>query len=266
MSHIDQEKERAKLAEQEKDLKLGEEIYSISFRAYHDTTAKAMNLTYHDRAYAFEGATFCFITQTILIVLISLFILSSSYPTAIGIPDKPMPFLCRFISTYLMHITLEPQMRMSLRMMKFIVNHPNEFTMYGYAFICAFQFFIVTLITEVLSVLYLSTLESVVEILVREVTLAAVAKIGKFYANSLQKTVKLKNFHGVKPPQFTVYREIRNKTKLKEGKSRCIWKFTLGVYNISRMTYVVAGYYMLPYLAIFLPYWLAQPIHRQEHE
>lgn len=99
---------------------------------------------------------------------------------SINIPPHGYIYVARFISSYLMNVTLEPQMRLSLNLMKYAINsinHPDAFTNVSLAFLQGFQLFVVTLATGILSIAYISTMDDVIEIIIREVTLGAIAKV-----------------------------------------------------------------------------------------
>jgi hypothetical protein len=99
----------------------------------------------------------------------------------------------------------------------------------------------------------------VIEIIIREVTLGAVAKVGKFYAMSLPETIRIKDFEGVKEPEITNYRSMNKHIKLGGKTTKACWKLMRVIYAIQRMTYVVCIYYTLPLLTVFLPYFNSKP-------
>jgi len=109
VNELNIEEEQQKLARQQKTLVLGEDIYSIAFRCYHQKSAETMCLERYDMTFAFEGAMFCMSVQLLLCISIAYFIWGDmSVSVYVNVPPAGYIFICRFLSAYLMHITLEP--------------------------------------------------------------------------------------------------------------------------------------------------------------
>ena len=62
-----------------------------------------------------------------------------------------------------------------------------------------------TVYVEVLTVINLSTVNSVIDIIIKQVALASVAKVSVFYAAAISENAKMKQ-SGVKPIEVTMYR------------------------------------------------------------
>lgn len=63
----------------------------------------------------------------------------------------------RFICTILMHLQVEADMRQGLRMMKYVTNHPFDFSNPGAAFCVAFMQSMGGLFAEVACILFLGS-------------------------------------------------------------------------------------------------------------
>ena len=91
-----------------------------------------------------------------------------------------------------MHLQVEPNLSNGLAMMKYAVNHPTTFDDYEYAYWMGFSSHWVGVWVEIVTILYLSTLSTPIDVLTKQVCLVAVAKAGIIFAAALPKTSKLK--------------------------------------------------------------------------
>jgi len=101
------------------------------------------------------------------------------------LPKDVEVLIVRLICSILMHLNVKGEIQRSLRMMKFVVNHENDFRNPSTAFFIGIMQFIGGLGTEVLCIVYLSHLHDTIEIIVRFIALGAIFGINGFYARSL---------------------------------------------------------------------------------
>lgn len=98
----------------------------------------------------------------------------------------------RFICTILMHLQVEGDVRQGLRMMKYNTNHRDQFIAPNTAFFIALMQTIGGLAAEIFCILYLCSINSPVDVIIRFVALASIAKVDDFYASALPAGNKVK--------------------------------------------------------------------------
>jgi len=91
-----------------------------------------------------------------------------------------------------MHFQLEPKLRNGLKIMKYSSQHPNELLNFDNAFGQGLKLFLFTLVTEVLCIMYVSTQEDVIEVIIKTTALASVCKVVDAYANAVPGNSKIK--------------------------------------------------------------------------
>jgi hypothetical protein len=137
-------------------------------------------------------------------------------------------------------------------MMKFVINHPSEFSRPYYAFICGMTLFSVTICTELMAIAFLSTLDVAIEIIIKQVAMACIAKVGLFFVQGMSANVKIRQPSTVSI-EITNYRDIRPLVKLGPGQSKYMLKVFSCIYMVLRLFYCAVIYYMLPTLALVMP-------------
>lgn len=116
----------------------------------------------------------------------------------------------RLISSVMMHLNVEPDIRQGIELMKYAINHPQKFrtikknyeketpetiSYLGVkrrafcAFLLGFNQATIAIVAEVLVIIFLNTLSSLLLIIMKYVSLAAVVKFDDMYAASLGKHV-----------------------------------------------------------------------------
>ena len=123
----------------------------------------------------------------------------------------------RFISSLMMHVQVEPDIRAGLGLMKYVVNHPHKFRLpalkesddHGYdsgricgAFILGFCQFSVAIIIEFLVIVFLLTQKTLTDVIMKFVALAAITKFDDFYAASLYDEKMFKAVGKTIPTEF----------------------------------------------------------------
>ena len=141
--------------------------------------------------------------QIFLLSMVEYVVLGFAGPTKISMPKSVQILVLRFISTLLIHLQVEGDVTQGLRMMKYAVNHMDEFSAPISAFFIGFMQFITGLGTEYVCVLHLSTLNAEFKIMVHYMPLRLISMVDNLYANSLgwensikgqSKPLKVKNF------------------------------------------------------------------------
>lgn len=127
------------------------------------------------------------------------------------IPAKEFYILIpRLISSIMMHLNVEPDIRQGIELMKYAINHPQKFRpikknyeketaeSVSYlgakrrafcAFLLGFNQATIAIVAEILVIVFLNSLSSLLLIIMKYVSLAAVVKFDDMYAASLGKHV-----------------------------------------------------------------------------
>ena len=250
---LDLDKERSKLATQQSNLKLGPDAYCQLFKAYHISSANDMSLLDEDRANAMQGAMFCFVAQLSFLVIIYNIVFDwDNTNWKMTIPSSFEVLLARCLSVMSMHLQLEHMLTTGLEIMKFTINHPDQFIVFFPPFMAGFCIFSVTLATEILLVFFTATFDTVINAVQKQVSLAFIARTAAFYGMSLASSNKLKQ--RIKPIQVQSYRLIRHQITVPKDQFQALYKISKGLYSFSRLLHCTFIYYMLPLTALILPY------------
>lgn len=93
--------------------------------------------------------------------------------------------IARFIASVMMHINVEKDVRVGISMMKYVVNHFDNFTNPYPPFFLGMIGTIISLIVEINVMIILSSMVNVLSVINKYVSLAAIVNIPRFYYNSL---------------------------------------------------------------------------------
>lgn len=93
--------------------------------------------------------------------------------------------IARFVASMMMHINVEKDVRNGISMMKYAVNHYRNFNNVVPPFILAMMSTLISLIVEVNVMIILSSMPNVLGVVMKYVSLAAIANIPRFYFSSL---------------------------------------------------------------------------------
>ena len=85
----------------------------------------------------------------------------------------------------MMHLNIEKDLRNGITMMKYAVNHYENFHNVYVAFFVAFLLTLSSYTIEISIIMVLTSLPNVLEIIMKYVSLSAIANIPRFYYNSL---------------------------------------------------------------------------------
>ena len=235
------------IEEKDKELDLDDDTYTMAFRALNYESAHEMDLSNDEVQDAFQAAVFVFFVQSVLIGILAIIVFTSSEGFQILLPADITVLGARFVCSILMHLQVEGDMRQGLQMMKYVTNHPNNFSNPFYAFFVAFMQSMGGLAAEVFCIIFLCSLSDPINIIIRFVAFASIGKVDNFYAAALSPDHKLK--------KETEPMVIDNKRRSIDGqeKRKCANYAARFVYKTIRIMYSSFIFYFLPYLALFIP-------------
>ena len=85
--------------------------------------------------------------------------------------------IARFMASMMMHINVEKDVRGGLSMMKYVVNHYDRFTNPYAPFMIAFFAASIAVIVEINVMIILSSMEDILSVVMKFVSLASIANI-----------------------------------------------------------------------------------------
>ena len=91
----------------------------------------------------------------------------------------------RFIASMMMHLNVEKDVRNGISMMKYAVNHRENFVNLECGFFVAYLLTVCSFAVELTVILVLVSFTDVLKVVMGYVSLAAIANIPRFYYNSL---------------------------------------------------------------------------------
>mmetsp|Transcript_17384 Transcript_17384/g.26777 ORF Transcript_17384/g.26777 Transcript_17384/m.26777 type:complete len:145 (+) Transcript_17384:601-1035(+) len=106
----------------------------------------------------------------------------------------------RLLSSIMMHMNVEPDIRNGIQIMKWVVNHPEKLKltvdeeMRGvkvsqrrvfFAFLMGFAQTVIAIVVEFCVIIYLSSLTNLIDIIMKFVSMAAIARFDDMYASAL---------------------------------------------------------------------------------
>lgn len=144
-----------------------------------------------------------------------------------------------------MHLNVEKDVRHGLLMMKYAVNHENKFKNVHVAFLIAFLLAFVSLLIEFSVILVLTSITVTLEVIMKYVSLAAIANIPRFYYNSLVDHKLLL------PSKIELFAENFRRDGIKRG---CRLNLYRVIQKTLRIVYTSWSYYFMPFTALFLTY------------
>ena len=183
---------------------------------------------------------------------------------SIVLPEDITVLGARFVCTILMHLQVEGDLRQGLKMMKYVTNQPFDFSNPQAAFFVALMQIVGGIFAELACIIYLSSLAAAIDVIIKFVALASIAKVDDFYASALpadgnkikKQSTPLQVHVHKRDWQLQVEASEENKHKLmaKVGWERYVVRF---VFKFIRILYASFIFYFLPYSSLFLPYFTA---------
>lgn len=153
--------------------------------------------------------------------------------------------ISRFIASMFMHINVEKDVRNGIGMMKYASNHPENFTNVYPAFIIGLYLTINSFLVELNVMLILSSIPDVLNVIMKYVSLCAIAHLPRFYYSSLVQNKAVK-FAQLQLPVTN----FRHDGFLKYAH----WSYKLMryVYKSWRLFFCTVSYYFMPFMFILL--------------
>ena len=159
------------------------DTYSMAFKAFNWDVMSELNLDIDEVHNAFHAAMFVFGFQLAMIAFIGIIISGETF--VIVLPPNVSVMGARFICTILMHLQVESDIRQGLRMMKFVTNQPFDFSNPVSAFFVSLMQVCGGLAAEIACILFLGSIDTAINIIIKFVALASIAKVDDFYASAL---------------------------------------------------------------------------------
>jgi hypothetical protein len=131
--------------------------------------------------------------------------------------------------------------------MKYSINHYGNFTTPYPAFFLAFLHFFVNIAVEVNVIIILTSIQDVLETLMKYVALAVASNIPKFYFNSLLSDNKMTK---VNQKSILITKRRTEHQPLKDANWSIL--FLRFVYKSVRILFCSFSYYFMPFMAIVL--------------
>ena len=153
--------------------------------------------------------------------------------------------VARFVASMMMHINVEKDVRMGIQMMKYAVNHSENFNNVVPAFVMGLNSTILSLIVEINVMIILSSLPNILGVVMKYVSLAAIANIPRFYYNSLveHKMCSIKEV-SLKITNFRHNNPLKN--------APCHIKLMRLIAKSWMLIFKSCSFYFMPFMAIFL--------------
>ena len=231
----------------------------MAFKAHHLDPIQQLDLKPEEIEQSFFNVLCVFFIQIFMIIFLGqiIFGFADGPPLNItfdiGIPASMTVLGSRFICTILMHLQVESDVRQGIRMMKYNCNHRSEFVAPNTAFVIGLMQTVGGLAAEVFCILYLVSIQNPVDVIIRFVALASIAKVDDFYASALPSGNRIKQ--DTDAFTITVHRkDIMLGVKGKEFDQGMAFKLTRFVYKAVRMLYCSFLFYFFPYLVLLIPY------------
>ena len=225
----------------------------MAFKAFNWNVMRQLDLDMDEVHNAFHAALFVFGIQLLMIFFIGTIVFGDSFQ--ITLPTSLAVMGARFVCTILMHLQVEGDMRQGLRMMKYVTNHPHQFSNPFSAFFVALMQSTGGLLAEIACITFLCSITSAIDVVIKFVALASIAKVDDFYASALPADGnKIK-----KKTSPMVVRMHKRDIKALEAKQGRFWArlFPRAIYKALRIFYASYLFYFMPYTSLFLPYLVA---------
>ena len=230
----------------------------MAFKAFHWDTAAQLDLSTADVYNAYHAAIFVAGIQAAMIVFIGYMMYTYS-SFVIVFPADLATMAARFICTILMHLQVESDIRQGLRMMKYVLNHRGDFSGPFNAFSIGWLQMTGGLLAEISCILYLSSINTPMDVIIRFIAMGSIAKVDDFYASALPDENKIKGKLAGKglPKPMTVKFHRRDLQGGNDLPNKCSYYLGRLVFKTYRIFYASFVFYFMPYLILIVPYFFA---------
>ena len=127
-----------------------------------------------------------------MLTVFSTVIFGAGNPNPITMGRTPLVIALRVLASLLMHLQVECDTRQGLKMMKYLINHTEDFSAPFNAYLVGVAQSMTGVLTEISCVAFLGTIQDPVQIMIRYMTLASVAKVDDIYAGALDEANRIK--------------------------------------------------------------------------
>ena len=117
---------------------LGGDTYAMAFKAIHWDTQYQIGLQPGEISDALHSATIVFCIQMIMLYVFTTVIFGEENPNPVAMGRTPLIICLRIMVSVLMHCQVESDVRQGLKMMKYSVNHAEDFSAPVNAFVIGF--------------------------------------------------------------------------------------------------------------------------------
>ena len=130
----------------------------MAFKALHWETQENMGLQPIEISNAFHSATIVFVVQMIMLSVFSTVIFGAGNPNPIAMGKTPLVIGLRVLVSLLMHMQVECDVRQGLKMMKYLINHTEDFSAPLNAYLIGMAQFLTGVLAEIGCVVFLATI------------------------------------------------------------------------------------------------------------
>ena len=172
-------------------MKLGSDTYSMAYRAFHDKSNLSLDLTPGE---VFEATQAVFFVSSIQLSLVFVIFLTMTDEDQfkITMPSSMAVLSTRFVCSIMMHLQVSADVSQGLQMMKYLVNHGEEFSAPRLAFTVGMLQFLTGFVTELVCIIFLGSLNNPIGVIIRFIALGSIAKYDNFYVAALPTSSSFK--------------------------------------------------------------------------
>lgn len=143
-----------------------------------------IKLSYKQRSDVYMNSLIVHLVQIFMVICVWVYAQDKNF--LIEPPKDKIILIARFVASMFMHIAVEKDVRSGMNMMKYAVNHHDHFVNPAAAFLFGLLFYMVSYFVEINVMIVLTSMSDVMGVVMKYVSLAAIANIPKFYYASLR--------------------------------------------------------------------------------
>lgn len=223
--------------------KMAGDAVQMGFAAFLKKEKLGLSLSYQQQSYVAQNSIIIQLVQVIMLYCCFNFE-RMNWSSLITPSDSYDMMVARFMSSIMMHINVEQDVKNGIHMMKYVVNHHEDFHSPYMPFIFGFFSMVLSIFVEINVMIILTALPDVLGIIVRYIALSTIANVPRYYFASLVDSEVAKATSG-KNISITKFRHM----KPLENAPRSI-KCMRVVYKFCRVLFCAVGFYFMPFLAI----------------
>ena len=163
----------------------------MAYRAFHNKSSTDLDLSPREIFEAIQAVFFVSSIQLSLVLVIFITMTDEDSFT-IKMPASMSVLAARFVCSIMMHLQVSADEAQGLQMMKYLVNHPSEFSAPRLAFTVGTLQFFTGFVTELACIIFLGSINNPIDVIIRFIALGSIAKIDNFYFAALPSTSSFK--------------------------------------------------------------------------